>query len=110
MQVYLGSLYVNDFNRFGRTYPVTLQADERFAPEPRIIGPVCNSARGGPDGAAGLARHHVTRPRGPGATGRYNGYLPPTINGGPAPGHSTGEAQHGDWRRRQGSAPQGMRL
>ena len=30
MQVYLGSLYVNDFNRFGRTYQVNAQAEPRF--------------------------------------------------------------------------------
>ena len=30
MQVYLGSLYVNDFNRFGRTYQVIAQADAPF--------------------------------------------------------------------------------
>ena len=30
MQVYLGSLYVNDFNRFGRTYQVRVQADAPF--------------------------------------------------------------------------------
>ena len=30
MQIYLGSLYVNDFNRFGRTYKVIAQADAQF--------------------------------------------------------------------------------
>ena len=30
MQVYLGSVYVNDFNRFGRTYQVIVQADAPF--------------------------------------------------------------------------------
>jgi multidrug efflux pump subunit AcrB len=30
MQIYLGSLYVNDFNRFGRTYEVVAQADAQF--------------------------------------------------------------------------------
>ncbi len=30
MQVYLGSLYVNDFNRFGRTYEVNVQADQNL--------------------------------------------------------------------------------
>ena len=35
MQVYLGSLYVNDFNAFGRTYPVTAQAEPDFGCRPR---------------------------------------------------------------------------
>ena len=30
MQIYLGSLYVNDFNRFGRTYEVIAQADSQI--------------------------------------------------------------------------------
>ena len=30
LQVYLGSLYVNDFNRFGRTYQVNVQAESPF--------------------------------------------------------------------------------
>ena len=37
MQVYLGSLYVNDFNRFGRTYQVNAQAEMRFRLEPDDI-------------------------------------------------------------------------
>ena len=37
MQVYLGSLYVNDFNRFGRTYQVNAQADMPFRLEPEDI-------------------------------------------------------------------------
>jgi len=36
MQVYLGSLYVNDFNAFGRTYPVTAQAEPGFRLQPRM--------------------------------------------------------------------------
>jgi multidrug efflux pump subunit AcrB len=35
MQVYLGSLYVNDFNRFGRTYPVTSRPTSASACSPR---------------------------------------------------------------------------
>ncbi|MDR3507228.1 MAG: efflux RND transporter permease subunit, partial [Caulobacteraceae bacterium] len=37
MQVYLGSLYVNDFNKFGRTYPVNVQADQHFRLQPEDI-------------------------------------------------------------------------
>jgi multidrug efflux pump len=35
MQIYLGSVYVNDFNKFGRTYTVRVQADAPSAPGPR---------------------------------------------------------------------------
>ena len=38
LQVYLGSLYINDFNRFGRTYQVTAQADAPHRMQPEAIG------------------------------------------------------------------------
>ena len=37
LQVYLGSLYVNDFNRFGRTYQVNVQAESSFRMQPEQI-------------------------------------------------------------------------
>ena len=37
MQIYLGSIYVNDFNRFGRTYEVIAQADTPFRSRPDDI-------------------------------------------------------------------------
>ena len=40
LQIYLGSLYVNDFNLFGRTFRVTLQAERRRAPRP----PTCRAS------------------------------------------------------------------
>ena len=38
LQIYLGSLYVNDFNRFGRTYQVVVQADGEFRRTAEDIG------------------------------------------------------------------------
>ncbi|HET6971520.1 MAG TPA: efflux RND transporter permease subunit, partial [Phenylobacterium sp.] len=92
MQVYLGSLYVNDFNRFGRTYPVNVQADQRFRLQPDdILRLQTRNADGQmiPLGAF-LTLHQTT---GPERTAHYNGALTAEINGGPAAGHSTGEAQ-----------------
>ena len=49
MQTYLGSLYVNDFNRFGRTYEVIAQADTPFRSKPddilRLQDAQCRRAR-----------------------------------------------------------------
>ena len=39
MQIYLGSLYVNDFNKFGRTYSVRVQADAKFRARADDVGP-----------------------------------------------------------------------
>lgn len=48
LQIYLGSLYVNDFNRFGRTYTVRVQADAKFRSRPDDIGELkVRSASGG---------------------------------------------------------------
>ncbi len=38
MQIYLGSLYVNDFNRFGRTYSVRVQADAKYRARADDVG------------------------------------------------------------------------
>ena len=38
MQIYLGSLYVNDFNKFGRTYSVRVQADARYRARAEDVG------------------------------------------------------------------------
>ncbi len=92
MQVYLGSLYVNDFNRFGRTYPVYVQADQKFRLQPEdLLRLQTRNAAGQmiPLGAF-VTTHEIT---GPDLTAHYNGALTAEINGGPAPGYSTGQAQ-----------------
>ena len=63
MQIYLGSLYVNDFNRFGRTYEVIAQADTPFRANAGRYSAAQDAQRGGPDGAARLARQRRARPR-----------------------------------------------
>jgi multidrug efflux pump len=92
LQVYLGSLYVNDFNRFGRTYPVYVQADQRFRLQPEDILRLQTRNGAGqmiPLGAF-ITTHETT---GPERTAHYNGMLTAEINAGPAAGHSSGQAQ-----------------
>jgi len=92
MQVYLGSLYVNDFNRFGRTYEVNVQADQRFRLQP---DDVLKLKTRNADGQMIPLGAFVTldSTTGPESTNHYNGDLTAEINGGPAPGYSTGQAQ-----------------
>jgi multidrug efflux pump len=92
MQVYLGSLYVNDFNRFGRTYQVNAQADMRFRLQPDDI--LRLKVRNG-DGDMVPLGSFVTleQSSGPSVVMRYNGYPTAEINGGPAPGYSSGQAE-----------------
>ena len=70
MQIYLGSLYVNDFNKFGRTYSVRVQADAQHRGRAEDIGRSATVAqgratgdsRGGTSGLASLRRRAI-RPR-----------------------------------------------
>ncbi|MBS0285847.1 MAG: efflux RND transporter permease subunit [Proteobacteria bacterium] len=92
MQIYLGSLYVNDFNKFGRTYQVIAQADAPFRARAEDITKLkVRSATGEMVPLGSLLQ--VTQSYGPERAMRYNGYRTADINGGPAPGVSSGQAQ-----------------
>ncbi|HEX5959428.1 MAG TPA: multidrug efflux RND transporter permease subunit [Hyphomicrobiaceae bacterium] len=92
MQIYLGSVYVNDFNKFGRTYTVRVQADAQYRAHADDIGQLKVRSRTGE--MIPLAAVLKVRPSaGPERAMRYNGFLAADVNGGPAPGHSSGEAR-----------------
>ena len=92
LQAYLGSVYVNDFNLFGRTYQVNVQADSQFrqdAEQSRQFK--VRNAQGEmiPLGAF-LDINHTA---GPDRVMHYNGYVTAEINGAPMPGFSSDEAK-----------------
>ena len=93
LQVYLGSLYVNDFNRFGRTYQVNVQAESAL---PAAAG-ADRAAQDAQRAAARWCRSDrwcsVAASYGPDQVMHYNGFPAAEINGGPAPGFSSGQAQ-----------------
>src|SRR5207253_249852 len=92
MQIYLGSLYVNDFNRFGRTFQVVAQADAQFRSRPEDITRLkTRNAQGQSVPLGTLVK--VKETYGPDRAMRYNGYPAAEINGGPAPGFSSGQAE-----------------
>jgi len=91
MQVYLGSLYVNDFNRFGRTYQVIAQADAQYRARPEDIRLLkTRNSQGEMVPLGSLVT--ISQTNGPDRVMRYNGYLAADVNGGPAPGISSGQA------------------
>ncbi len=91
MQAYLGSLYVNDFNRFGRTFQVTVQADSRHRLVPDdVLALQTRNEAGGMVPLGSLLT--VRESNGPDRVTRYNGYPAAEVNGAPAPGRSSGEA------------------
>ncbi|HYF39308.1 MAG TPA: efflux RND transporter permease subunit [Gemmatimonadales bacterium] len=92
MQAYLGSVYVNDFNKFGRTYQVKVQADAQFrATADDIARLKVRNAQGAMVPLGSVVQ--VKESHGPDQATRYNGYPAADINGGPAPGYSSGQAE-----------------
>jgi multidrug efflux pump len=91
MQAYLGSLYVNDFNRFGRTFQVTLQADAAYRLTPEdVLSLKTRNAQGAMVPLGSVLSVRATN--GPDRVTRYNGYPAAEVNGAPAPGVSSGQA------------------
>jgi len=109
MQINLGSLYVNDFNRFGRTYQVVAQADAEFRNNPDdILRLKTRNAAGQLVPLGSLAKVHETY--GPSVVNRYNGYPAAEINGAAAPGFSSGEAEALMEKLANENLPRGMAL
>ncbi|MFC6301871.1 multidrug efflux RND transporter permease subunit [Pseudomonas sp. CCM 7893] len=91
LQVYLGSLYVNDFNRFGRTYKVTAQADADHRMQAEAIGRL--QVRNAAGDMLPLSSFvSVTPSSGPDRVTHYNGYPSVDISGGAMAGVSSGQA------------------
>jgi multidrug efflux pump len=92
LQIYLGSVYVNDFNLFGRTYQVTAQADADYRLDPDQILNLKVRNRAGKMVPLGSVLT-VTPTIGPDRVMHYNGYPSAELNGSPAPGYSSDQAQ-----------------
>lgn len=107
MQIYLGSLYINDFNQFGRTYQVIAQADAPFrasADNIRDLKVKNNRGEMIPLGTVLTIKDSF----GPESASHYNGYLSADLNGNAAPGYSSGQAQDAIKDILSGILPSGM--
>jgi HAE1 family hydrophobic/amphiphilic exporter-1 len=91
LQTYLGSAYVNDFNKFGRTWQVKLQADHQFRVDPRDVRDLEVRNNAGAMVPIGTLVD-VDRIVGPQTILRYNLYPTASITGAAAPGYSSGQA------------------
>jgi hydrophobic/amphiphilic exporter-1 (mainly G- bacteria), HAE1 family len=91
LQTALGSTYVNDFNKFGRTWQVRVQADQRFRLEPEDIKRLEVRDRQGNMVPLG-ALVTIEKRLGPQVVPRYNLYPSAAIIGMAAPGSSSGQA------------------
>jgi HAE1 family hydrophobic/amphiphilic exporter-1 len=105
----MGSAYVNDFNKFGRTWQVNMQADSRFryraeqVKQLQVRGP-----RGDMIPLGSLLK--IGESMGPDRVIRYNLYPAAAVNGAPAPGISSGEAMAVVEDMFRQKAPQGISL
>jgi len=92
MQVYLGSAYVNDFNKFGRTYRVYAQSDAPFRSEASDIANLkTRNAKGEMIPLGSVVK--VSESYGPERANHYNSYRSADINSEPNMGFATGQAQ-----------------
>jgi hydrophobe/amphiphile efflux-1 (HAE1) family protein len=91
LQTTLGGFYINDFNLFGRTWQVNIQADGVDRSDPAAIFKIyVRNNRG-----EMVPLRSITNARiqlGPQVISRYNNYRSITINGSPKPGVSSGDA------------------
>jgi len=91
LQANLGAVYVNDFNKFGRTYQVRVQADARFRGDTTRIARIEVRNRDGKRVPLGTLLAVESR-LGPQSITRYNLFPTASINGATAPGKSSGDA------------------
>lgn len=107
MQIYLGSIYVNDFNQFGRTYQVIAQADKPFrATAKDILGLKTKNVDGKMIPLGSVMK--VNETFGPDTASRYNAYRAADLNGNPGPGYSSGQAQAAITKILNETLPQGI--
>jgi multidrug efflux pump len=107
MQIYLGSLYINDFNQFGRTFQVVAQADSEFRATPEDIKSLKTRNINGDMIPLGSIVT-INETFGPDTAMRYNGFRSADISGNPAPGYSSGQAQDAITKILKETLPQGM--
>jgi len=91
LQTYMGSLYVNDFNRFGRTYHVTAQADAKYRLRAEDIGRLKTRNKAG-EMVPLSAVAKIEQSTGPDRVTRYNLYTAADLLGDVGPRVSSGQA------------------
>jgi multidrug efflux pump len=107
MQIYLGSLYINDFNKFGRTYQVLAQADREFRSTPDdVLKLRTRNAKGAMVPLGSVLR--IKETSGPDNAMRYNAFRSADLNGAAAPGYSSGQAQSAIAKILADTLPKGM--
>lgn len=92
LQAQMGSLYINDFNRSGRTYRVTVQADAQYRSKPEDLGKLYVRSQTTGEMIPLKALIRIDTTTGPETIERYNSYVSAKVMGSAKPGFSSGEA------------------
>jgi multidrug efflux pump len=92
LQSTMGALYVNDFNKFGRTYRVQMQADAPFRAQPEDLGAIFVRSAASREMVPLKSVITTTNVVGPEQLDRFNGFVAARVLGNGAPGVSSGEA------------------
>ncbi len=109
MQIYLGSLYINDFNKFGRTYRVIGQAESQFRDAPDdILKLKLRNTNGEMVPLGAIVK--VNESFGPESAQRYNAFRAADMTGNSAEGYSSGQAQEAITKILDETLPQGMQF
>ena len=91
LQAQMGSLYINDFNKFGQTYKVIMQAESPYRSDLSDLDHFY--VKSDNDDMVPLSTLVTTRPiLGPDVSPRYNLYRAASVRANPAPGYSSGDA------------------
>lgn len=107
LQVLLGSVYVNNFNKYGRVFQVVAQADPSYRSSIDSIGEVfVRSATQHMIPLKSLLSMNFSK--GPTLVSRFNGFPAAKITGGASPGYSSGQAMHAMEELADEILPQGM--
>jgi multidrug efflux pump subunit AcrB len=107
LQVYLGSYYVNDFNKFGRTWQVVIQAEGAFRNDPEEVKRLKVRGKDGNMVPLGAVLN-VREIAGPILVYRYNMYPAAAVVGGTRPGFSTGDGIAAMEHLAEATLPQSM--
>ncbi|HZM35526.1 MAG TPA: multidrug efflux RND transporter permease subunit [Burkholderiales bacterium] len=110
LQSTMGTLYVNDFNKFGRTYRVQMQADAPFRAQPDDLGAVFVRSASSREMVPLKSVISTSSTVGPEQLDRFNGFVSARVLGSGAPGVSSGEAIEAVERAARASLPEGYEI
>jgi HAE1 family hydrophobic/amphiphilic exporter-1/multidrug efflux pump len=110
LQSTMAALYVNDFNKFGRTFRVQMQADAQFRSQPEDLGAVYVRSTTTREMIPLKALIRTTSLIGPEQLERFNGFLAAKVLGGGKPGVSSGEAIQAVEQVAAASLPEGYTI